>query len=191
MKIDLSEVVATLKHGEFDGARRKSNNIAFLLISCICFSLMIIFAIVFSLEQAKNPEPIETFVTTLVFTLLGLCLMTGIFLFLFFRNKRIEKEIIRCEEDAVEVYASTKKVGDSYDASNPLGELVYGPTLEKIQIDFKIEGKHFTKVSGKSGKLGTSDGFARIWTKYTGKPIRILYSRKFDQVILLKNVENK
>lgn len=186
MVIDLSQVVGTLRYGAYYGKHRKKY-IIFLTAFIIVGFLSMAGAIVgFSIKLAENLLPVVDFVLILVgcgFFFFGVPLL---FLFIFLKNEKIKKQILKWSDDAIEVYAHSKCVGEQDDPR----PFVFGVQYAKIQVTFELDGKHYTKMSGKTGRLGTDDGFSRLWLKYRDRAIRIMYSRKYDQVIVLNDIEN-
>ncbi|MBO4989747.1 MAG: hypothetical protein J6D37_05395 [Clostridia bacterium] len=63
----------------------------------------------------------------------------------------------------------------------------------KILVRFRYDGKRRTVYSGRrrKGKLMTEGGFGGIYYYYAGRVVDILYSPKYDQVMLLRLPERR
>lgn len=63
----------------------------------------------------------------------------------------------------------------------------------KILVRFRYDGKRRTVYSGRrrKGKLMTEGGFGGIYHYYAGRVVDILYSPKYDQVMLLRLPERR
>ena len=168
-QIDLSQVVGTLRHGEFIEKKRKKLIIFCAVMIAICDLGLACSIIGFAFEIKDDP-----IMYVILFILFVICQIPCI-IFLAINDRR-RKEILKWGEDAIELYAHSKCVGEQ-DNHNPhavLGNLIFGPSFAKIEVKFELDGKHFTKMSGKLGRLGTDDGFSRVWLKYRDRAIRIM-----------------
>ena len=94
------------------------------------------------------------------------------------KNDRLKKKILLWLEDAIETIAYSKKIGE-----NRVG---LPPKATKIRVRFAINGVTYKRestakiVGGQRGYLGT-------YNKYANREIRILYSPKYDEVLILKD----
>jgi hypothetical protein len=96
-------------------------------------------------------------------------------------NRKLKKHILSCMEDAVSLKAYSYVIDtNSYD-------LLLWPHGVKIKIKFKYLGKHYSKIS-RGKMLGGTEGYHQIYAKYGNRNVRILYSPKYDEVLLLKDV---
>ena len=186
---DLSQIVGTFKYGEYTEESPKKLIISYSILIAV-FVLAIIGVIVgLSINQVENPEPIIKFIFLLIGMVLAFAILPTTFSILLAITLKARKEILLWLEDSVEVYAHSKRVG-TQDHGDVILDLISGPSSAKIQVTFTIGKKHYTRISGKKGRLGISDnGFQRIWLDYSDRAIRILYSPKYDQVIVLKDKE--
>lgn len=93
------------------------------------------------------------------------------------KDTKIKKTVTIWLEDAIQLQAHCKKVD----------QIMAGmqPKAVKIKVTFKLDDKVFSKVStakvfgGQSGYLGT-------FTKYADKDVVILYSPRYDEVLIVK-----
>ncbi|MDE7167771.1 MAG: hypothetical protein K2O28_02855 [Clostridia bacterium] len=184
-QIDLSQVAGTLRYGDFSEKKRKKL-IIFYAVLMACCSLGLVGSIIgFAFEIKDDP-----IMYVILFVVFALCHIPCIIFFVI--NGKRRREILKWGEDAIELYAYSKCVGEQ-DNHNPhavFGNLIFGPSFAKIEVKFELDGKHFIKMSGKLGRLGPDDGFSRVWLDYRDRAIRIMYSPKYDQVIVLKDKDS-
>ena len=95
------------------------------------------------------------------------------------RNKKLRKEVDLWLQNAVQVKAYSKLI-DSV-------QLGIQPKQAKIQVEFIINGQKLRRIS--AGKMFGSkhEGYHKIWVYYANRKIDIMYSEKFDQVLILKD----
>ena len=101
------------------------------------------------------------------------------------------KRVLPFLEDAVELTVSSKKT-DSYTRFNFAKGINDISTLCRIQIKFEYKKRKIIKNSGAPGVYeptvyNARTGYARIFNEYTNRDIRILYSPKYDQILILKD----
>ena len=77
-------------------------------------------------------------------------------------------------KDAVELNASSEGLKKSYFGFSDIG-------LRKLKVAFKYENKKHVAYSGTK----QVNGYDRIFFRYSNRQIKILYSPKFDEVMLL------
>jgi hypothetical protein len=92
-------------------------------------------------------------------------------------NKRRDK-IILCLEDAIETTAKSVKIGEI--------RLGFQPKSVKIQVRFKVNGKTYIREST-AKVFGGWEGYLGVYKKYADREICILYSQKYDEVLILKD----
>ena len=90
----------------------------------------------------------------------------------------VDKEIKLWKDDAVQLKATSKII----DEETFIGEIP--TTYYKIEIYFKYQNKRIKKISGGQKRF---KGYATIYRKYSNRVIDILYSPKYDQVMILKD----
>lgn len=174
----IKQVIATLQDGVFSCESRKR------VIMCgaiICAFFMAIFAglIWVILESSKNSEDI----IGVTFTVAGCCIavlfLVTANIYLIVRNEKIRTNILNWLEDAVELRAFAQMVNVEH--------VSFLFPRAKLQVTFTFDGKHYKKTSGRNREGKTRSGYQNYWMKFNNKNIRILYSPKYDQVILLQD----
>ena len=78
-------------------------------------------------------------------------------------------------EDAVELYAYSEEL-------SKIGMLLQ-VSETKIRVKFQWEGRNYVRISGN----GKRKAYQKVFTKYANRYIRILYSPKYDQIMILKD----
>ena len=189
--IDLKQIAGTLKYGQFDGTKRKyiiSTYIAFTTLFVAGMIALLTVLIIDYVDTTTVTEP-TAFVPEIIFCILGFMLLPIIFLFLILRNEKIRKEIKLWLQDAVELGAFCEILLSDH-TDTPLLDAIFSlpPSKAKIRVKFKYNGKHYSKDSGYKNKNGEfKNDYQAVWVKYADKSINILYSPKYDEVIVLKN----
>lgn len=188
--VDLKNIEGTLKFGQFDGTKRKNNIIAFVTITTLLIAGMFGLIYYISFEQIKNLNPLTTtdFVISIFGIVFGFSFFLLICLIFLIKNEKMRNKILLWLQDAVELEAHCETLLSDY--GNPLLDTVFPspPVRVKIRVKFKYNGKHYSKDSGYKNKNGEfKNDYQKIWVKYADKSINILYSPKYDEVIVLKN----
>jgi len=182
MEIDLFQVVGTLRYGAFNERKRKEYFTTSIVIIGLFAIAMIIPIIIMSISYPYDNACLVFFIIGAV----GFSISVIVSAVLLSRYEKIRKEILKWSEDAVELYAYSKCVGEQ-ESSEPF---IFNVVCAKIEVTFKLDDKKYKRLSGKTGRLGTDDGFLRLWLDYRDREIRIMYSPKYDQVIVLKDKDN-
>ena len=175
---DTSEIIGLLRSGPFWGAQFKKILAVYLSLVAFCLLFMGIEIWLFSVSQMEDPQPIAQFVTLIVFLALIASLMPFLLLILIVKNEKKRKQVRLWLEDAVEVQAQSKEIGR-------ICRLGAFPCV-KLQIDFDIDGVHYRRFSESVSQKGEAGGYYYIWRKYGDRRINILYSPKYDEVMVLK-----
>lgn len=108
---------------------------------------------------------------------LGTLTFISFLAFIFIKNKKLVIKVRPWLEDAVEIKAISKKIGE-----NRLG---IQPRATKIQIKFTWNGIQHRKEST-AKVFGGMEGYVSWFNKYVDKEIAILYSPKYDEVMIIK-----
>lgn len=148
---------------------------------CLFFSVLVplIFLIVFILSLVEryiwNSEDI-------FLLLLGMLLFFSFSMvcILIIRNSnRIKRKIMLWEKDAVITKAYSEKIDEV--------RLGIQQKQVKIKVEFIINGQKYSRVS--AGKMigGGPEGYHKIWAYYADREINIMYSPRYDQVLILKD----
>ena len=106
--------------------------------------------------------------------------------FLLITHHKIRSKIKLWLQDSVHLTAISNAVG-----AYKYNQGGFIPTTStKLMLTFKYNGKQIIKYSGRELPGGSPQsskyGYSRAFTKYANKEIPILYSPKYDQVLLLK-----
>lgn len=170
--MDILKIVASLKYGKF--FNRKI--VAFLYFALATGLLMLLFGIIMAIlifvvkELTWNKE---TILIIVFFCSFGL-LLGGTALWVVIKNDKHKKEIVLYLNDAIVLKALVKRLD--------IVSLEYKPY--QVQVEFEIDGKKVYKISAPGTFWG---GYHKIFAKYDNKKIDILYSPKYDQVLILKD----
>lgn len=174
----IKQVIATLRDGEFSCESRKRVIISGAIL-CAFFIAILASIIWVVLENGKDSEDI----TVSIFTVLGCCIpvlfLVSVNIYFIVRNEKMRTNILNWMEDAVELNAFAQTVNVEH--------ISFLFPRAKLQVSFAFDGKQYKKTSGRNqeGKMRT--GYQNFWMKFNNKSIRILYSPKYDQVILLQD----
>ena len=108
--------------------------------------------------------------------------MSTIFAYFISCNKKLKRRILLYLEDAIETRASTKTIDTFKTIGHPQIMKEF-----KIQVNFKIYGLFYSRTSGIAGSNKIHNGYDKVFAKYADRNINILYSPKYDQVLVLKD----
>lgn len=170
MKI-ISKIDASLSQGNFITGK-KAIFLYLMFVVALSFPLLSVIVLFF-------PSDLDY---TIIFALIGgnimfLALFT-VLVYICIKNSRLKQKIIVWLEDAIEIKAYSKKIGE-----NRLG---FQPKATKIQIVFKFADQTYVRDS--AGKVfGGWQGYLGTYTKYADREIRILYSPKYDEILILRD----
>ena len=128
-------------------------------------------------SYAREGESVAAAAITVTVIAAAILLLIGAWGYLIVRNARMRKHILQWLEDAAELSADAKVI-DVQRIS-----LLF--PRAKVQVSFVLEGRKMTRESGKQGKIGS--GYQSFWMRYDKRPVRILYSARYDQVMILKD----
>jgi hypothetical protein len=93
------------------------------------------------------------------------------------KNNKLINSITAWLDGAIEVRAYSKKMNE-----NRLG---IQPKATKIQVSFTLNGQVYKKESTAKG-FGGQQGYLGAFNKYADREINILYSPRYDEVLILK-----
>ena len=185
----LTRINASLKYGKYFTGKFLTFYYSAFIFELFIFILTIILIILapFNFEIYDFLMPIS------VGCLIGLIGTLGM-LYIILKNARLTKRIKEWLKDAVEIDAYCKYI----DNFKVMGQ----PTQIKIQVEFKYNGKKIKKLSGDErynegnssmnliNKYSTKTGYDWFFKKFADRQIKILYSPKYDQVLLLNDKKN-
>lgn len=173
-KVKLSTIEGSLKHGRLWIGEW---TLACYLSICISFITSTILSIFF-------PQEYKLDLIGTIFAIVGMNLVSAfisiLFIFILIKNHKHKKRILLWLKDVVEIETYSKKIDSYWNPASVISHI-------KIQVDFKFNEKIISKTS--AGKvIGiTGEGYHKIWAKYADRKINILYSPKYDEVLILKD----
>lgn len=178
---DLSHIKFILSNGHFEGSSRKKVLLAFAALVGVCLSLMILSITMISIEQVNNPKYVGEFIGIIIGFITAFSLLPTIWLIIIIRNEKIRKKVVVWTEDAVEISAYAKSIGTKYWLGIP---------LIKLQVEFQLDGIKYVRTSENEHRgvldLGRPKGHFSGITKFNDKKIEILYSNKYDKVMIIE-----
>lgn len=179
---DLSKIVISLSKGRFYGESRKGIIIPYIVLVVISASVAILGVTMMSIEYSKETDSIAELIGAIVAIVLGVAVLLCAAYIPVYKNEKIRKEVLLWVEDSIELDAFCRSI----DVKHWLGI-----PLIKLQVDFNIEGIHYVRSSENERQskldLGRPVGFFAGVKKYTDKKNKILYSPKYDEVMILKD----
>lgn len=168
--MDISRIEATFRYGKFSSNKfLKIIIYSGFVLSLIGFLLTFGIIIILSILGHIN-DVILTLVGIIFFDLL----LFGVILWAMIRTKKMHNSITLWLKDAVEITAHIKRLD--------LKNLQYKPF--QIQAEFEIDGVKYCKIRHSGNAI---IGYHSIFGNYHNKNIKILYSKKYDEVLILKN----
>ena len=128
---------------------------------------------------------VESFAEDIVVSLVGGNIVTllcaGIYEFLLFKQYRLKKAIYLWFDDMIELNADTRSIDKKY----------WFGVSTKLKIEFCYDKKKYSFQSGEpAGKfdwLINNNGYFKVLTKYADRKVKILFSPKYEQILILKD----
>lgn len=165
------KIAATLAYG-----RKLSSGFLATAIVGIAASVLMIPLLIFGAITSNQYEVLLGLIMPLI-ALPGLSYSISIY-----RGQNCN--IAKWAEDAVLLTAQATETDRIYIHGNHMSKI-------KISVTFTFNGKKMTQKSGdkntkKSGIFHLNAGYDVVFCKYVDRPIKILYSPQYDQVMILK-----
>ena len=178
--LDLKRIDVSLSHGKV-----LIGTTLFLLyfsaVISLLISLMIVLCMIFfSVGQLDFDK--ETIIGLSILGIMGV-LFFCVCLFVIIKNFKFKKKLLNWQNDFIELHAYSKKID-----SCKYG--LFSPIASKIQVQFRIGDKRIRKDSSFKA-FGGGEGYSNAFNKYANRQIQILYSPKYDQVLILKDKKQK
>lgn len=165
------KIVATLTYGKKLSVEFMTF-MTIIMLLCVAMIPLIIFCAIDSGEYGLF--------TCFIFPFL--VLPTWVYIqFLYWKENR---DIEKWQKDAVPLTAWATEIGRIKNGATHV-------TRIKIALTFTFDGKEITLRSGEKNKIKENIfymniGYDAIFCKYVGRPIQILYSPQYDEVMILK-----
>lgn len=167
---NINQIESTLKYGKIHTNRKLKFFKILLIVSFIITIICFLIGAISVFLDVLNFDEIISFIGTIIFSTFILLSL----LYVYIKNKKRNLEINKWLEDSVRCEAFVKRL----DIEN----LKY--QSYQIEISFTYKNKKIKKVSGKFNII--KDGLPKIFAKYHNKTLEILYSEKFDEILILK-----
>ena len=114
-----------------------------------------------------------------LFLILFVALAISSFIYAYIKLIEVSKNVLLALKDGVELQGGTTRTDSK-------GKSAYGYILdERLTVKFFYEGKKYIKVSEKPNAKRPFLGY-KIFQRYVGKSIPILYSKTQDDVLIIK-----
>ena len=178
----VSCIAFTLSRGNFDGTSRKILITAYSILVVVFVGLLTLSIVSVSIEQSNTPRPIGEFVGIIICAVFAFSVLPTVWLAIIIRNEKIRKEILLWMEDAVEVTAYAKKLDEKRWMGFPLTKLQVKFTIDGINHCCTTENEHRGLID-----FGRPAGYFSWISNYADRKINILYSPKYNQVMVLKD----
>lgn len=146
-----------------------------VVVICCCLVATSVMLMVFIPQAEWNAQSVALVILLGV----GSVVMMSPFVFLIVKNKRIIKDVNLWLEDAVQLAAYSKKIGEV--RSGVLHSLSI-----RIEVRFQYDGKVHKKQSD-AKVCGLPRGYVGWYNQYADREIIILYSPKYDEVMILRS----
>ena len=173
LKMDKRKIVATLSYGKVP-----SKFMVGVFTTMLIGSIILIPIIIIMLIAEKQYQ----FLIISIFAILLGVFLSGYFLF---HCYKIKNKIKLWKQDAILLKAKSKIVAEQWVPSYG----IIGSKVAKISVTFKYEGKRIKMVSGEQGEkdlFHSKAGFDELFKEYGDREIDILYSPRFNQVMILE-----
>ena len=166
--MNFTKIEATLDHGAVCG-RKDMLILSVMTAAGLLIPLItVVLLIVLPLENANWKA--ETIIGIVVGNL-GALFFSGFCLWVIVSDKKVKKKIALWLKDAVELTAAVHSAESPDEENAP----------HRVQVNFRFEGKAYSRTSTGGSKMS---GRQLILRRYVDKEIRILYSPKYDKVII-------
>ena len=169
--MQLSDIDISLSLGQLIWKKQFKAILLFIILLCI-FPIISIIMLFFPIEW--NSQII------LVLVIINLLCLAMMFLpiYLLIRDYNNKKQIKLWLNDIIEIKAYSRALGEYKSLFLPKGIV--------IQVEFKIDEKKYIKNSTIK-VFGGGTAYLATFKKYADREIKILYSPKYDQVLILKD----
>lgn len=173
----VSNIEASLSLGRFFSGKWIAV-IYFCLFASLLFPAITIILLAIPAEYGVIWD-IGIIATYIFMNLLSLFLMIVV-IWVIKNNNKIKKKIQLCFDDAIELKAFSKVLD--------IKRFLLQPKIAKIETHFNLNGVSHKRVSSnRVVGAGNLKGYHNVFNNYINKQIKILYSQKYDEVLILKD----
>ena len=169
-KIGVQDIDASLKYGQVFSGKIWGSAVILLSIASACIGIVVIIIPITSIEYRSD----IIFIVCGSFLFIFLVLSTVIIQMFFNKGK---KKAALWLKDAVILDAQAKSLGQTLHVRNLIMR-----TATAIEVDFEYDDRRCSRQSTYKDK----PLYLAVYTKYADKKIRIAYSPKYDEVMLIK-----
>ena len=170
--MQLSEIEASLSQGNFLG-KRQLLIVHISMIMCLIIPLITIILLVIPQVEWDNSIILTMTLANIIFLFL-----LGVLFYVKIKNNKVKRKIELWMEDCVELIAYAEKIGEY--------RIGIQSEAVKIRVRFNFGNKQYLREST-ANVVGGRKGYLDCYKKYINRKLRILYSPKFDEVLILKN----
>ena len=178
----LNRIGMIASKGSFEGCLTQTHSKRFrlaIILNVLIYGILFIIFIIAGCVGGEEYFDIMIDGVIAVATIFAMeLIIIGVVLFYFFHQR---KKVKKWLEDAIECEGYTEII----DVKKRLGA-----TLLKLKIDFRIEGKTYTRITGDSNNLGdynAMNGYYSGIEKFADKQVKVLYSPKYGEVMILND----
>lgn len=173
-KMRVEDVEVTLKLGQLLNKKQIKILRGYFIVSMIAVILLIVMFFMPGVEHDKEFNLSIIFASIIVFGALGIFIIP-----VWYKDKKIKKLVSLYLEDAIESTGHGSTVQRS-------SGCFHIPATTKICVKFKYNGKVLKRVSS-AKNMGNPKGCSSVFNKYAESEFRILYTPKYDDVMILKD----
>ena len=162
--MEISDIDVSLSQGQLFRKKHFFALYVGIFVSCLLPVLTIVLICLPEVEWDR-----QLVGTVLICNVFSLALLS-LFIFIKRKDSRAKEKVAIWLEDAVELKAYSVGLGLRQNGT-------------KIKVDFLFDGKHCYKEST-AKVFGGYDGYVNCFNKYVNRELKILYSPKYDEVVI-------
>ncbi len=166
----ITDIDVSLSHGQL--FHKQLILVYFGMVVCCLFPILTIIMIALQMEWTAEIVSTMALCNILGFAFLALLIYIKI------KNDRLKNKIKLWLDDAVTLKAYSQKIDEH--------KLGIQPKATKIQVTFTFDNNHYKRQSTYK-VFGGYEGCVGCFNKYADKEVDILYSPKYDEVMILKD----
>lgn len=166
----ITDVDVSLSHGQYF---RKRFIIVYIGMAVCCF-----FPILTVIMLALQLEWDMQMIVAMALGNVGSIAFLAVLIYIKIKNDKLKNKIKLWLADAVELKAYSTKIEEH--------KMGFQPIATKIQVEFDYADKHY-KIESTYQVFGGYKGCVGCFNKYADREINILYSPKYDEVMILRD----